>query len=749
MELKEYLRIIFAHRKVIIFLTLVTVVVATIGGFSKQTVYEATTTVLIKSDILRPTASSRGVGFISEQNIQRRGKTFGQILKSRAIAEKVVNILGVDKILGKKKLQKHKPSMIVSKMKDITSTIRGFKSYLLYGKVKKQRSVPRLKLIERVQKSISASLLLNTSMIKITILFQDAQLAADIANEAASVFVNHMKDMNSVEARIAKEFIAKRVKVAVIGLKGAQDTFRQFIIKEGSVYPEHKTTLALAEFVRFESSLKNTKVKIDQIGITIDNIHQQMTDFDRTIKASTTTIVNPLIQELKSKLVNLEIQRSNLSVDYGPLHPRRLAVEKEIEKIKISLKAKVKRIVQEEVTIVNPLYQRLASDLVFKETDLKGHQSRKKAISQIIKDFPQELKKWAEKQIQWDTLTGRVTFAQTNLNSLKLQLEAARIKEAQKISEIAVIDMATPPLIPKGLPKIVYSLLGLIVGIMGGIGIAFFLEYIDDSVKTVETIEEELKLSVFGVIPEIKLQGKTRGKIRRSTSGLKETSLLEERLITHFEPKSPITEAYRSFRTNIQFAGINEKNKIFLITSSLKGEGKTTTIANLAITTAQLGNKTILIDADMRNPMVYSIFGKGIEPGLSNYLGGSDNLNQIIIPSGIENLDIISSGPIPPNPAELLSSKRLDELIDNIKESYNFILIDSPPILAVTDSVVLSSKRIGVFLVIQGGITSKRICLRAKALLENVNANILGAVLNKVKVEGRYGYEYYYQYYYG
>jgi len=338
-----------------------------------------------------------------------------------------------------------------------------------------------------------------------------------------------------------------------------------------------------------------------------------------------------------------------------------------------------------------------------------------------------------------------VSFAQKNLDSLKLQLESARIKEAQKISEIKIIDQAIPPLNPKGIPKVAYTFLGFIVGLIGGIGLAFFMEYIDDSVQTIETIEEKLKLPVYGVIPEIKLQR----KVRRKTNGLKEKFSMKEKLITHYEQRSPITEAYRSLRTNIQFCGVEEKNKIFLFTSSLKGEGKTTTVANISINTAQLGNKTLLIDADLINPMICSIFGKGKELGLSNYLGGSAHLNKIIIPSGIENLDIIPSGSIPPNSSELLSSKRLSELLNNVKKDYDFIFFDAPPVLAVTDATILSSKVHGVFLTIKGGQTSKRICLRAITLLKNVNANIIGAVLNKVKIEGRHGYEYYYQYYSG
>lgn len=744
MELREYLRIILTHKRLIIFLSLVTAIVATAGSFTVLPKYMATTTVLIKSALARPQVPITGFGFATGENIQRKGETFTKLLKSRIVSEKVVRILGLDKRLSQKQPQKNK-SGIISILKDITSTPKRLIGFLKSGKGKKQD--PLQGLINIIQGAISAELLPKTSILEISVLYHDPKLTADIADTVAKVFVEHIGEMNSAEARVAKHFIAERVKVAEDDLKTDQDNFREFIIREGTVYPESKTNLVLVELVHFETSLKNTRAEINQTKTNLREINQKLAQYDKTLKSSTITIVNPLIQDLKTKLVNLEIQRSNLSVDYGPMHPKILALEEESKKIKAGIESEVKRIIGTEVITVNPIYQQLLSDLVSKETHLCVCQEKEKAIVEIIKRFPNELAISAEKQIEWDTLSSAVHFAQKNLDSLKSQLEAARITEAQKISEISVVDPALVPLKPKGLPKAGYPFLGILVGLMGGIGLAFFLEYIDDSVKTIETIEEELKLSVYGIIPEIKLQNKKTK--RKDTRELDETSKMAERLVTHFEPRSPIAEAYRSFRTNIQFAGIKAKTGVFLITSSLKSEGKTTTAANLCITLAQLGSKTLLIDADMRNPTLHSIFGKQKEPGLSNFIVGVSDLNEIIVPSGVEDLDIITSGPIPPNPSELLSSERANQLVEKIKDNYDFILFDSPPVIAVTDAVILSSKVDGVFLVIHAGKSSKGICLRAKILLEKVNANILGAVLNNVKVESGYGYEYYYQYQYG
>ncbi len=443
MELREYLRIIVRHKRLIFFLTLVTAIVATAGSFAISPKYKATTTVLIKSALTRPQVPITGFGFAAGENIQRKGETFTKLLKSRIVSEKVVRILGLDKRLSQKQPQKNK-SRIISILKDITSTPQRLIGFLKSGKGKKQN--PLQGLINIIQGAISAKLLPKTSILEISVLYHDPKLTADIANTAAKVFVDHLREMNSVEAVATTKFIAGRVRVAEDDLKTAQDTFREFIIREGTVYPENKTNLVQMELVHFETSLKNTQAEIDQTKTNLREINQKLTKYDKMLKASTTTIINPLIQDLKTKLVNLEILRSNLSVDYGPIHPKILALEEESKKIKTSLESEVKRIIETEVTTVNPIYQQLLSDLVSKEIHLSVYQEKENAIVEIIKKFPKELAISAGKQIEWDTLISAVKFAQTNLDSLKSQLEAARIAEAQKISEISLVDPALVPL---------------------------------------------------------------------------------------------------------------------------------------------------------------------------------------------------------------------------------------------------------------------------------------------------------------
>lgn len=219
------------------------------------------------------------------------------------------------------------------------------------------------------------------------------------------------------------------------------------------------------------------------------------------------------------------------------------------------------------------------------------------------------------------------------------------------------------------------------------------------------------------------------------------------KLITSLPPKSPISESYRTLRTNIQFAAVDQENiKTILVTSTQPGEGKTVTSANLSIVMAQAELKTVYVHADLRRPTGHKIFNVQNVKGLTTYLGGQVSIEEIIQDTNIPNLSVITSGPIPPNPAELLASKKMEKFLDGLKEKFDMIIIDTPPILAVTDATILSKKVDGCLLVVSSGLTNKEMAAKAKQQLVNANAKILGVILNNKKLSKKeYSTYYYYE----
>lgn len=216
-------------------------------------------------------------------------------------------------------------------------------------------------------------------------------------------------------------------------------------------------------------------------------------------------------------------------------------------------------------------------------------------------------------------------------------------------------------------------------------------------------------------------------------------------LLTLTNPKSPIAEAYRTLRTNIQFSNIDNQLKCILFTSAGPGEGKSSTVANYAISIAQTGKKVLVIDADLRNPSQHKAFGMQNGTGLSSTLVGEQLNLDCVVSSPQEGLDILMAGPIPPNPAELLGSKKMKQLLNEAREKYDFVIIDTPPTIAVTDSSVLAQAVDGVVLVVSSGEVTRDYSTRAKEQLDKVGANIIGAVLTKVELKTK---EHYYYYYY-
>lgn len=302
-----------------------------------------------------------------------------------------------------------------------------------------------------------------------------------------------------------------------------------------------------------------------------------------------------------------------------------------------------------------------------------------------------------------------------------------RIHEFIKKENVQILDYAVIPTNPIKPRPMLNITIAFVLGVMIGVGLVFLLEYLDNSVKGPDDVEKRLNLPVLGAVP------------------LMEGNENQLKLITMKDPKSPISEAYRMLRTNIQFSNLDNELKTILVTSSGPAEGKSTSISNLAVTMVNMGHKVLLIDADLRKPQIHKIFNLDNDAGMTNILMGEKIENVVHSISGMK-LDIITTGPIPPNPSEILGSKAMKNFIEQCKEKYDIILIDSPPVAVVTDAAVLSKITDGTLFVVAAGQTTMDIAMKAKDMLDKVQAKVIGVLVNKVNIE-RKKYQYYYSYY--
>ena len=292
---------------------------------------------------------------------------------------------------------------------------------------------------------------------------------------------------------------------------------------------------------------------------------------------------------------------------------------------------------------------------------------------------------------------------------------------------ISIIEPARLPTVPVSPNVRMTILLAAAIGAGLAVAAAFLLEYLDDTIKTPVDVERVMGLTTLGAI-----------------SSIPDVQEPADALISSLEPKSPVAEAYRVLRTNLQFAGVGKENSVFMVTSSQTSEGKTTTLANLGVVLAQAGKQVILVDTDLRRPSLHKLFGLANSIGLTSMLL-DDNLGvqDALAPTSIPSLRLLCSGPRPPNPAELLENPRMDEIIAQLRKEADLVIFDTPPVLAVADATIMATKVNGVIMVVEMGSTRTEICRQSVQVLRQVNAHLMGAVMNKV-THRRGGYYYYY-----
>jgi capsular exopolysaccharide synthesis family protein len=273
----------------------------------------------------------------------------------------------------------------------------------------------------------------------------------------------------------------------------------------------------------------------------------------------------------------------------------------------------------------------------------------------------------------------------------------------------------------------------MVLGLVLGIGLALLLEYLDNTIKFPDEIKSRIGIPYLGPVPAFDVE--------------KDIDNIPGDLITVHSPKSTTSESFRGIRTGILFSSADTDPQVILVTSAGPSEGKTLCASNLAVTMAQAGARVVILDCDMRRPRVHNVFRVSRDTGISNILVGNSEIEEVVISGLVENLSIIPCGPIPPNPSEILGSKKMISFLEILRKTYNRIIIDTPPITAVTDSAVIAQHVDGVIVVIRAGETPRQIVENGVGKLKSVNAHILGAVLNGIDT-GRDSYYYYHQYYY-
>jgi len=368
---------------------------------------------------------------------------------------------------------------------------------------------------------------------------------------------------------------------------------------------------------------------------------------------------------------------------------------------------------------------------------IRGMDQEVAAIERSVVELRTRLQTFPGKETQFAQLSLEADLVNDTYRYLLTQYQAAQISSATIRAYVEIMDAATVAR-RVGVGTRQKLMIGLLVGLFLGVVAAFFLEYLDQTIKSSKDIERALEVPVLGLIPAGALATDSRRRDGRRRGAIPLVSLAS--------PDDPSAEAYRALRTNVTFVNAEERAlRLICITSPGPGEGKSTTAANLAITMAQQGSRTLLVDADLRRPLVHKAFNLVQEPGLTDILVGTATLREAARPNVVPNLDVLPAGALPPNPSELLGSAAMHRLLEELRAAYETVIFDSPPTLAVTDSSVLSASADAVILVVRAGETEEAAAQRALEQLRRVQARVAGAVLNGVERSAD-RYDYYYDY---
>ncbi len=552
-----------------------------------------------------------------------------------------------------------------------------------------------------------------SQLVDVTFRSSDPSLAASVANALANAYIEQNLDFKFMASKDTSDWLAGQLAEQRKQVEASELALQQYRERSDSVSLEDRQNIVVQKLADLNAVVtrgKTQRIEKEALYIQLRSM-QGDPDALGTYPAIAT---NPVIQRLKSELAELQRQETALADQLGDLHPEMVKTRSAITSTEQKLHAELGRVVESvrnEFVAAQGLEQQLANAL----------ESQKREALALNR-----------KEIEYGVLEREVTSRREIFQSLLERARETGITGESKTSNIRIVDPAEVPRTPVWPKKKRNLLFAIFAGGLLAFGLTFLLDYMDTRIKTPDEIKAHLGLPYLGLVPLV------RGNFTAGGAPL----------INNGIPPS-FGEAFRAVRTNVIFS-VQGDEQCLLVTSTGPGEGKTIVASNLAVGLALTGQRVLLMDADMRRPRVHDVFGLPMESGLSTLLTGQQKASEVIRSSQIPGLWILPSGSIPPNPAELLSSLRCKEVLGMVTKHFDWVIVDSPPVMAVTDASILAHVASGVLFVVGAGLTTRSTAMTAVEQLEGAGAKFLGAVLNRVDLQrNAFFYSQYYRREYG
>ncbi len=719
-HLRDYVNIIRKRRLLVFSVFIIIFTGVLIITFASTPIYEASTRLLIEKAVASPLVSDYSYVRQAPEFLQ----TQAEIITSYPVARKVVEQLNLeetyDSYLAGADETGFSFKAAVSWMKKLYAT-----AGVITGSVfaKEVNTAPKVEqdemsvvdaIAEVIRTEIMVEPIPDTKIIELSFESANPQLAAMIANATAEAYMNQLLEMKMEASNYNRKWMGMKGGEEADKLKRAKKALNDYMKANDIVTIEDRVAIVPQKMAELGSKLAQAETRENELATLYDKIRRSLNSSDELI---TIPVIadDPSLEKIRENVLRAEQNIIEQSKKYGRKHPVMIRAKSELKILQTKQNQEIGRIVK---TVKNR-YE-LAR---FNTRDLKEmlDKTKKEAIS------------LNEKFIQYGILKREIENHQNLYNALISRTNEQNVTEQVQDINVWIVEKAQLPKLPSKPNKKRNILLGLIMALFGGVGLALFLEYLDNTIKTPDDIEERYELPVLSTIAKSKDKKQPPYKV-----------VLEK-------PSSALAESFKTLRTSVLLSSAGSPPQTIMVTSMAPQDGKTTIACNLAASIAESGSRVVLIDGDLRRPMLHEIFGLDNTEGLSTFIAGTSDIKVDEL-AAHNNLYVVTSGPKPPNPSELLISKRLKILLGAFKEKFDFIVLDTPPLISVSDALVISKIVDASLVVVRFAKTSYEMMNHGMKQLEGIDAKLIGAVINEVdeRKSGHYYYLYnkeYYQYY--
>jgi succinoglycan biosynthesis transport protein ExoP len=706
-HLLDYVRVLYKRRWIAGTAFTVVMLLVTVYTFTVTPIYQASSKLLIESD--NPNIVSFKEVINEEQAKADYYTTQYNILQSRTLARRTLAAL---------KLWDYE-EFAASKKPGIVATLSGGVMSLLGRKPQgaaAEAAIPdagetaaQSKAIDAFLKNLTVSPVRNSRIVDIKFESKSPDVASNVVNALAKGYIDQNLEFKFLSSKEASDWLGDRLGEQRKQVEAAESKLQQYREQNDAISMKDRENIVVQKLSDLNTAVTQAKTERFQKEALYNQL-QSLRGNSAALDTYPAIIGNTFIQNQKSELLQLQSQYTQLAEKLGDKHPDIIKIKSAISLGQAKLDAEIGKVVQS----VKNEYQAA----LFKENSLNAALNQQKNEALTMN----------RKAIDYGVLDRDVQSTKQMYDSLMQRAKETGVSTELRTSNIRVVDAAERPRKPASPQKALNLLLGTLGGLMLGVGLGFFFEYLDSHLKTPDELQVHLGMPSLGMLPAI---------ATKELGGL--YPLLGGRVTAGF------TEAFRAVRTNIIFSSADEGTRTLVVTSTGPGEGKTTFAVNLAVSLAQTGQRVLVIDGDMRKPKVHTALGITQEPGLSNVMVGTGKAADAVRKSKTPGLWILPAGKIPPNPAELLGSQRCNDLMTSLKQHFDWIIVDSPPVMAVIDAAVIAHRATGVVFLVGADMTSRHAAKAAIAQLANAQAKFVGAVLNRVELEKHH---YYYSQYY-